>query len=60
MMGCIVYLRTGGRQPIRIGGRGYEPDVQGRIPAGWCESCGAEIFDETQRYCHRCKKEDGR
>lgn len=52
----IAYLRAGGRQPIRIGGSGYDPDVQGRIPAGWCEGCGTEVFDEEWRYCRRCKR----
>ena len=51
----VVYLRSGFRRPVLLAGWQYWPDVQGRIPAGWCECCGAEVFDEA-RLCLRCKR----
>ena len=51
----VVYLRSGFRRPTQSGGREFFPDVQGRVPENWCESCGAEVFD-GRRNCFRCRR----
>lgn len=52
----VMYLRDGFRQPVLYRGRDAFPDVQGRLPKGWCEECGTEIFDDGQRSCERCQR----
>ena len=52
----VVYLRSGFRRPVRLRRVSGFADVQGRLPFGWCESCGAEIFDGIQALCGRCKR----
>ena len=53
---CTVrYLRPGWRRPVGIS-PWPQQDVQGAIPAGWCETCGAEVFAWEHRLCRRCLK----
>ena len=30
-------------------------DIQGLPPRGWCETCGAEVWQEEERLCGRCR-----
>ena len=47
-------MASGMTGPVLRRGRIFWPDVQGRPPVGWCQVCGAEIFDEEQPLCLRC------
>ena len=29
-------------------------DFQGLPPRSWCERCGAEVYRQDRRLCHRC------
>ena len=50
----VFYLRPGFRRPImRV--RLFSGDLQGQIPAGWCGSCGREVFAAGEELCGRCK-----
>ena len=31
-------------------------DVQGLPPRGWCEDCGAEVWQAGERLCSRCRQ----
>jgi len=31
-------------------------DIQGLPPRGWCETCGAEVWQERERLCGRCRE----
>lgn len=34
-------------------------DPQQAAPAGWCPVCGAEIWEDGQELCGRCRRRDG-
>lgn len=53
---CTVrYVRP--RRPVWVG-HWPQPDVQGAIPAGWCENCGREVFCPWERMCDRCLRKE--
>ena len=54
-----LYLRPNRRRPVRMVLLATMGDVQGDIPAAWCENCGAEVFAWGEALCSRCKKEGG-
>ena len=56
MAGKIVRPRPVHR-PVSRRQRWRWADFQGRLPVGWCEGCGAEVFD-WGRLCLRCVKEE--
>ncbi len=51
----IVYGRPGFRRPVQLGPY-REPDVQGRVPRGWCIRCGGEVFTQPP-LCARCRRQ---
>ena len=55
MWNGTVYLRSGCRQPVRVGLLLPGTDLQGAIPVSWCSRCGREVFAEGQALCPRCK-----
>ena len=54
-----IYLKSHRRRPVRMAFWATMGDVQGDIPAAWCENCGAEVFAWDETLCSRCKKEGG-
>lgn len=52
----IIYLRPGGRRPVRTGGYAAGVDMQGEIPAGWCDLCGREVYDRRKFLCEECER----
>ena len=46
------YLKSGRRRPVRCGLPLGMVDVQGAIPPGWCDLCGAEAWRGER--CRRC------
>ncbi len=51
----VIYWKSGRRRPVWVG-RCRDPDVQGRIPRGWCSRCGMEVWDRDT-LCPRCKRD---
>lgn len=51
----VRYVRP--RRPVWVG-LWPQPDPQGAIPAGWCESCGREVFCLGERMCDRCSRKE--
>ena len=52
----VMYLRPGGRRPVRVLTTGIARDIQGDIPAWWCCRCGAEVFEKEAALCRRCAR----
>lgn len=55
----VIYCRSHHRRPIRKGVNRAFRDVQAEVPAGWCETCGAEVFLPAQRQCLHCRSVKG-
>ena len=43
-------------RPALVKNRGFFPDVQGRLPYGWCQNCASEVFEPDRQLCRRCQK----
>ncbi|MBQ4641605.1 MAG: hypothetical protein IJB47_03220 [Oscillospiraceae bacterium] len=54
----IIYLRSSNRRPVRLRAVLWSEDDRGAIPAGWCEGCGKEVYEEGGLRCRRCERED--
>ena len=51
-----IYLRSGRRRPIRRAPYRPGDDLQGALPAGWCEKCGREVYGFGERLCAECER----
>lgn len=52
----VICLWSHGRRPVRATPEIGMVDVQGSIPAGWCNVCGAEVYRSDRRRCGRCRR----
>lgn len=52
----VVYLRSGRRRPVRVVLYRAGEDLQSAIPAGWCEKCGAEVYEFGEVLCDQCER----
>ena len=50
----LLYLKSHGRRPVWLGPPGEMFDLGDRIPLGWCERCGCELYAEGKVYCAEC------
>lgn len=58
-MTLTVYCKSHKRRPIRFGYLPCFRDVQADIPAGWCQTCGSEVFIRGQTQCNQCRDRRG-
>ena len=54
MKNTVFCLWSHGRRPVRALPRLGLVDLQAQVPAGWCGSCGAEVYRPGKEYCTRC------
>ena len=52
----VIYLRSGNRRPVRLAPYAIGEDLQGAIPAGWCEKCGREVYEFGKGLCPMCER----
>ena len=50
------HMEAPGYRPVLRGNPIFFPDVQGRLPVGWCQDCGSEVFEPNRLLCRRCQK----
>ena len=55
----VIYCRSHRRRPVRFGRLPPMGDIQGDLPAGWCECCGREVFTRGTRLCSWCQVSKG-
>ena len=56
MWGKIIYLRPGGRRPVRLAGYKGREDLQAAVPAFWCRRCGMEVYEFGRILCKQCER----
>lgn len=56
---AVQYLKSHHRRPIYFGMRFPMGDRQADIPAGWCQTCGREVFSEKEGFCPWCQVRKG-
>lgn len=52
----VIYLRSRWRRPVRFAPYRPGEDLQGALPAGWCEKCGREIYGVGKSLCEMCER----
>lgn len=53
-----MYIKERCRRPVRRTCPMGLWDVQGAIPAAWCDRCGAEVFWPGGELCSRCRRKE--
>lgn len=51
-----ICLDSHGRRPVRLGATLGLADRQALPPLGWCEHCGAEVYEGGKSRCARCRR----
>lgn len=52
------HMEAPGYRPVLRGNPIFFPDVQGRLPVGWCQDCGSEVFEPNRLLCRRCVRRE--